>query len=391
MRSLLLNLSLVAPIIASVLGVGSGCTDSGTLGDPVAQGSGGSVASGGAGGNGAGTGGSNVPPTAATSITVKLDGGPGVPDTRELEDTTPPPPTDDANCGSVTSTATRQPANVLLVLDRSLSMEWSTANDESCGRNATDCTSRWPALTVAVTTTLTNTADAIHWGLKLYTSPGGSTCTVNPGVEVPIAVSSVPDIETQIARTTPSNYTPTAQAVEAATAYLQTVTDPNDKYILLATDGEPNCAPGQGNSTTNVQGTVDALAAAKAAGFPVYVIGIGPSVGNLDNFAQAGGTGSYYPATSPEALTDAFASISKLVGTCTFTSAAPPPDEKNVAVYLNKNLVPKDDDSGWSFGSDSQTITLHGSACDEAMSASGSSVQILFGCPGGPPPPPFIP
>jgi len=114
-------------------------------------------------------------------------------------------------------------------------------------------------------------------------------------------------------------------------------------------------------------------------------------VGNLDNFAQAGGTGSYYPATSPEALTDAFASISKLVGTCTFTSAAPPPDEKNVAVYLNKNLVPKDDDSGWSFGSDSQTITLHGSACDEAMSASGSSVQILFGCPGGPPPPPFIP
>ena len=56
-----------------------------------------------------------------------------------------------------------------------------------------------------------------------------------------------------------------------------------------------------------------AIAAAKAAGFPVYVIGIGPSTGNLDKFAVAGGTTNYFPATSPQAMTDAFASISKAV------------------------------------------------------------------------------
>ena len=54
------------------------------------------------------------------------------------------------------------------------------------------------------------------------------------------------------------------------------VKDQNTKYILLATDGEPNCASG-GSSTPNVPATVDAIAAAKAAGFPVYVIGVGPS------------------------------------------------------------------------------------------------------------------
>ena len=392
MRSLVLGFGLAIAIIASLLGAGSGCTDPGSVGNPSVQGAGGSVGHGGAGGGSPGGGGSGGATSADESaVTIKLDAAVvGVPDL--AEDTTPPPPNEDVNCGSMTSTAKRQPADVLLVLDRSSSMQWSTADDENCSRNATDCTARWPALTTAVSTTLTNTSDTIHWGLKLYTSPNGSACTVNSGVEVPIAATAVPDIEAQIARTSPSNYTPTAQAIEAATAYLQTVDDPNDKYILLATDGEPNCAPGQRSTITeNVQGTVDALAAAKAAGFPVYVIGIGPSVGNLDNFAQAGGTNNYYPATSPEALTEAFASISKLVATCTFTSEEPPPDPNNVAVYLNKQLVPKDDADGWSFGSDSQTINLNGAACEEAMAASGSQVQILFGCPGGPPPPQFIP
>jgi Mg-chelatase subunit ChlD len=391
MRNLVLALGLVTASIASLLSGSSGCADPGSVGSPTAEDTGGSVSNAGAGGDSAGgAGGGGTMAAGDPTVVIQLDAAViGVPDT--AEDTTPPPPTVDVNCGSVTSTATRRPADVLLVLDRSRSMEWSTDSDENCRQGATNCVSRWPALTSAVTTTLGNTADTIHWGLKLYSSPGGSSCTVNAGVEVPVAASSIADIEAEIASATPSNNTPTAQAIEAATAYLATLDDPNDKYILLATDGEPNCAPGQRSTTTNVQGTVDAIAAATAAGFPTYVIGIGPSVGNLDNFAAAGGTGNYYPATSPESLTDAFASISELVATCTFTSDEPAPDPDNVAVYLNKKLVPEDDVDGWSLGSDLQTITLHGAACDEAMSASGSSVQILFGCPGGPPPPQFIP
>ena len=304
------------------------------------------------------------------------------------------PPTGDANCGSTTSSASRQPADVLLVLDRSGSMADSTAADQSCN-NQTGCTARWPALTSAVDSTLTATAGAISWGLKFFSSSGDG-CTVTSGVEVPISATSVSAIETQISNTSPGGNTPTEQAIEAATTYYGTVKDGNNHVILLATDGEPNCAPttttgpgggGGGNTTANVQGTIDAITAAKTAGIPVYVIGIGPSVGNLDSFAKAGGTTSYFPATTPQDLTAAFSTISKSVATCTFSLASPPPDPNDVAVYLNKNLVDKDPTNGWAFGASDQTIVLAGTSCATIMSSTtGAVVQILFGCPGVSPP-----
>ena len=120
----------------------------------------------------------------------------------------------------------------------------------------------------------------------------------------------------------------------------------------------------------------------------VYVIGIGPSVGNLDSFAAAGGTNKYYPASSPEDLTAAFATISKAVASCTFALAQTPPDPNNVAVYVDTNLVPKDSANGWSFGANSTSI--NGSTCEKVTSGDAKSVRVLFGCPGEQPPPTLL-
>jgi hypothetical protein len=311
--------------------------------------------------------------------------------------------TGDAICGLQTKQASRGITDVLLVLDRSGSMSESIAEDCCCSSacntatngkmcaNTTSCTERWPALTSAVTATIGQGAD-INWGLKFFSTPpqGGGrqsdSCAVNNGVEVGVAAGSAGSIQTAIAGVTPGANTPTAKAVAVATTYLRGVNDQNNKAILLATDGEPNCKGGSGTGS-DVPGTVTAIGAAKAAGFNVYVIGIGPSVGNLDNFAQAGGTSHYYPATSPADLAKALAEISTQVTSCTFLMSEAPPVPEDVAVYIDGKLVPKDPVNGWSFGANSQTIVFGGAACDSLKSGAASAVQVVFGCPGVPPPP----
>ena len=309
-------------------------------------------------------------------------------------------PTADANCGVQTSSTTKLPTDVLLVLDRSGSMSESIAADCCCTsscRNITgaqmcsdtsNCTQRWPALTTAVTSTL-SAAPSIDWGLKMFSSPSqNSACGVTQGVEVPVGGGSSNALQTAISNVSPNGNTPTASAISAATAYLRNVTDTNAKVILLATDGEPNCKAGsRDTSTSDVDGTTTAIADALTAGYKVYVIGIGPSVGNLDNFAQAGGTGHYYPATSAQDLANALASISAAVSSCTFEMSQTPPDVNNLAVYLDGALVSKNSTNGWSFGATSQTVILNGTTCAQITSGAATKVQVLFGCPGQQPPP----
>jgi len=277
--------------------------------------------------------------------------------------TTNSTPTADANCGIQTSNTKRVPVDVLLVFDCSLSM-----------------VPTWNDFKTAVMKTISTTQD-IHWGLKLYPTPGLlALCNVSEGVEVAISTNSTSAIETELTKTVPNGFTPTGRAIQTATTYLRTIADQNKRAILLATDGEPNC-------DSDVPTTVKAIGAAKDAGFPVYVVGVGNSVGNLDNFAQAGGTTKYYPAPSTQDLANALDSISKAVASCTFALTSTPQDINNIAVYLDKNLVPQDNSNGWSLDAGSLSVTLHGGYCAKISSGEASTVQILFGCPGYVPPP----
>jgi hypothetical protein len=325
-----------------------------------------------------------APMDSASPMGRRRDGGPAIAD---------------ASCGGVVvSAATREPADVLLVLDRSGSMNYSISEECSCDpssnpsvvcANTSDCTTRWASLVTALASTLSSTP-FLNWGLKLFSSPGAGSCQVASGVEVPVAANATAAIQAQMAATTPAGETPTEAAITAATAYLKTQTDTNSKMLLLATDGKPNCG-GSPPSVyeDDVMGTMDAITAATDAGFLVYVIGIGTgtSAANLDAFAQNGGTGKHYPAQSADALTEALVSISKGAA-CTFALAATPPDPNQVAVYLDKNMVPQDASNGWSFGASSQIVSLHGSFCDQVLSESSDVVQVLFGC--GQPLPPVL-
>jgi hypothetical protein len=289
-------------------------------------------------------------------------------------------------CNPVTlSTAKHVLADVLVVLDRSGSMNFSINQDCSCDPGANPlrvcdnlehCVTRWSTLAVALDIALSS-APTIRWGLKLFTSPNTSSCVVLPGVDVPVGTDTRAAIRAEIAAISPEGDTPTAAAIHASTAYLNTVSDGNSKVILLATDGDPNCAPSVYD--LDVDGTTRAITEARESGYLVYVMGIG-FVGNLEAFAKAGGTGSYYPGQSPEQVTQALAAISREAG-CTFAVDATPSDPSSVGVYLDKALLARDASNGWTFGATPRTVILHGSSCDRTLANSASVVEVLFlGC-----------
>jgi hypothetical protein len=380
----------------------SACTEPAAIGSNLGNGgAGGQAGSSTSHGNPSGAGGTGG--SDASVLTIKLDVPPawyGELDAPKEPDL-PSAPTEDAHCGLTSSSTSRQRVDVLLVLDRSASMDYSITEDCYCVRSAstpgtvctdtTNCTTRWDAIKPAMTTTLSET-QYVNWGLKFFASPNSSNCVVTNAIEVAVAEDSAAKVQTQINSATLSLSTPTAAGINAATAYLKTLTDSNKKFILLATDGEPNCGGTPANiNTIDLTGANNAAAAAFAAGFPVYVIGIGPDLSNLTQTAKAGGTTDYYPVTSPKQLADALSSISKFVGSCSFKAEEVPDDPNNIAVYVNKQLVAKDSNEGWTFGATNQDIELKGSYCDQITTGQETTVQILLGCSGAPPFPTFVP
>lgn len=299
-------------------------------------------------------------------------------------------PTLDQNCGNSASTMAAVPADLLLLLDRSGSMTNDIANDDPCDTASGTCAERWATMGEAMRKVLAGSSSSIHWGLKMFSTPDLATgkgdvpmgCVVIPDIEVPVDAEGSDAIVARMGATTPNYNTPTRAAVEAATAYLTTLADGRAKYILLATDGQPNC-PSAGDVPTapDLPAALQSIAAARAAGIKVYVIGVGPSAGNLDEMARQGGTDKSYPALSPQSLLAALDAIVGTVASCVYKMNSVPPDPDNLGVYLDKQLVPKGTPDGWTLaGSDS--VVFGGVTCERIKAGRFTQVQVLFGCPG---------
>ena len=68
--------------------------------------------------------------------------------------------------------------------------------------------------------------------------------------------------------------TPTRNAENAAAAYLSRLTDGSPRFILLATDGLPTCLATDTPGSDDSAGATAAVEAARASGFPTFVVGI---------------------------------------------------------------------------------------------------------------------
>jgi hypothetical protein len=296
-------------------------------------------------------------------------------------------------CAQQNFLVSSKPADVLLVLDRSASMIQNSVppNDVS----------RWDAVVPALTSVITATDASVSWGLKLFPEGDGSECipeSVTDAIPAEIAPGNAATVSGIITSTPATgNGTPTGEAIERATAYLQ-ARGASNQYILLATDGDPSC-PGGGDQAELY--AYDAISAAYAAGFPVYVIGVLDPVEDrskfaiLNQMAQLGGTArsdnpvadKFYQANSEAELVAALDAVTGQVASCTFEFDGKPPDETNIAVKVNGELVTQDPTraEGWEYTSDQYLgLELFGAACQAVKDATENSIDIIFGCKGQP-------
>ena len=307
---------------------------------------------------------------------------------------------DENVCGTQAFDRQPKPAEVLLVLDRSGSME----NELDSGET------RWDAIVPTLVSAVEATAAGIWWGLKSYPelddTESCSPESIVPTIHVPIAADGAGTVTTAIEATTPlGDGTPTGDAIRFGLQHLRerAMQSDNPKFMLLATDGEPNCPDGDDDDEVDaLDYTVAALTEARMAGFPTFVVGVDTTdddtVENLNAMADAGGRPRageprFYLASTQAAIEQALSEITGEIASCIFELDPPPPVPDNIAVDFNGMRAARDPSlkNGWEYTkADHSQLEVYGAWCERIKSEGQSRVNIKYGCPMTeiPPPPP---
>lgn len=309
------------------------------------------------------------------------------------------------NCGQASVPIKATPPDVLIIQDKSGSM----AEDDN-GRNNGTTNSKWAQVSKALKTVVMSNDTLVNWGLKFFSDDDQHPCDATGAPVVPIGTGNYGPISTAIDGTGPGGNTPTRDAVTTGAMYLAGVKDSNNKYILLATDGLPNCPTGcatmsnpndmcsrtdnSGEDQAATQAIGDAL---NMYGIKTFVIGVGDvstAQNTLNNFAMAGGlpqTGAgtaYYAATDATALENALNALVGAVFSCTVSLSSAPSGFTNVAVSAtdtstNKPVeIPPDPANGWSYDANKQNILLKGTACDKLKNGGYKDLNFIYACDG---------
>ena len=333
-------------------------------------------------------------------------------------------------CGVTSVEATFSAANVLLVIDKSSSMD-----DQPKGF----ALKKWDALKAALEPALRAVQDEMSFGLLLY--PFGEQaeipldcfdgcCEVPTGsaaIEVGIEPGSrsASKVMDALNATAPGGGTPTAAALDAALVYFTTGDGKDlkgDRFVLLATDGGPNCGPpertctadhctpnldgscpadagnccdGEGSYCLDDAAVVQKIRALAEASVPTFVIGI-PGTESyadyLNGFASAGGTANphappdYYAVSASggvEGLTQTFVDITThLVRSCDVDLGNVAPEKNLVNVAVDCDVVPFEDGDGWDIRDDAPTtLVLAGDTCQRIEHEGARRIDVVYGCP----------
>ena len=314
--------------------------------------------------------------------------------------TTSGPIGDGGACATVSTEAKLTPVNLVVMFDRSGSMG-DTTEDPSF-----DPKLRWIPVGQAMKAFF---SDAASSGMKaeLTFFPSTTNSCQASDYETPqVTLTSLPSnlFAQAIDGTSPKGDTPTRAAALGAITQAQAIlkSAPTEKTVIVfVTDGEPyGCG-----ITTDQQSDAEAQAVAQEVGkvkaqIATYVIGVGPSVQNLDAIATAGGTTAFHvdvgnSQQTEQQLEAAMTSIRGALGRCDFDIPAPPDgrtldfDKVNVEKITGAGVtetLPYVADcaggNGWHYddAQNPKKVMLCSATCDAVKADANGKVNVSFSC-----------
>ncbi|MEM7606599.1 MAG: vWA domain-containing protein [Myxococcota bacterium] len=318
----------------------------------------------------------------------------------------------DTNCRDVDLSAPTP--QVVFAIDRSGSMDFTLEGLPPDDPRRGEEPSRWELMSAALPGSLAGRdveVGAVFYPTILDNDP--NACGGNERLDLAPGEGSVDDLARLFAETDPVGGTPTGSALAVARDYLENVPPDRAPFVVLVTDGAPNCNPDPVvppplcRCTSPVTercdpvlndaaplhclddtSALEEIAGLRAIGVPVFVLGItqqGDLADVLDGLALAGGrpraegARRFYDAQTEAELAEAFDAINDSITNCVFSLSAPPPEPGALRVSINGEAVPVTAESGWRFANEDQTIiTLFGAACIAAEQPDAEVSADLF-------------
>ena len=290
-------------------------------------------------------------------------------------------------------------ADVLILFDRSGSMDTAFGSG-----------TRYEAVAGLLTDLVQTYAGHVRFGYQEM--PGRQGCEVqlvggccaSPPL-VGVTAGSALSVSAAIASARPMDgNTPTAASLQAALDYYNTLADGIDnRFVLLATDGAPNCTlsgavsngDASGEACTDALATVNALV---ALGVRVIVLGVGPAVtadpsgggACLDALAHAGGAAAspgspgFFAADDPQhlqmAIEQIFGGITR--PSCSVHFVDKVDDTTTIEVFLDGKRIPQSSSDGWQVDSPTHPrgVIITGAYCDQVQTFQVTVIEARFRC-----------
>jgi len=290
-------------------------------------------------------------------------------------------------------------ADVLILFDRSGSMDTALGSG-----------TRYEAVAALLTDLVQTYSAYVRFGYQELPGRQGCEsqlvggCCASPPL-VGVTADSAAAVAAAIASAQPMDgNTPTAASLQAALDYYKTLADGIDnRFVLLATDGAPNCTLSGAVSNGDASGVActDALTVVNgmvALGVRVIVLGVGPGVTDnpseggacLDALAHAGGAAAspgspgFFAASDPQHLQMA---IEQIFGGVTRPSCSvhfidKVDDTSTIEVFLDGQRIPQSSSNGWQADSPAHPrgVIITGAYCDQIQSYQVTTIEAHFHC-----------